>query len=446
VTARSTAQDHYVSRFSDCEAELAGCSPEWLAPVRRAAIERFATLGFPTRKNEAWKYTNVTSIVKDGFDPTPTAASSVRREDLSALLLTDTVEHSIVFINGRYAPELSTQDALPKGIELKSITEAWGDHADQLRPLFDGPDPFDRPLAALNSAFQCDGAFLRVAAGTVSELPIQILFVASAGAAGRMSSPHNVIQIDDGAKATVSIRYASLTDDAYWTNIRTQVVMGCNSELDLVSIQTEADTAIHLSSLDVQLERDSRFRSHLFSLGGRLARNEIYARLGGTGADCLLNSIFVVDGEQHIDNPTTIEHAEPHGNSREAYKGILGGHARGVFNGTVLVRQDAQQTNAQQSNHNLLISDHAQINTKPTLEIQADDVKCTHGATVGRLDEERLFYLRARGIDESTAREMLTFAFASDLPQEIPHASLRAQVTDLVAQKLRHSLEQSEKA
>jgi Fe-S cluster assembly protein SufD len=444
MTAHSAAQDHYISHFADNEAELAGDSPAWLAPVRRAAIEHFAILGFPTRKNEAWKYTNVSPILKASFNPSPSGAESVRREDLRALLLDDVIEHSIVFVDGRFAPELSACDALPEGIELRSITEAWANREEQLRPLFEGPDPLDRPFAALNSAFQRDGAFLRARAGTVSEQPIQLLFVTSPGATGFVTSPHNVIQIEDNAKAIVTVRYASLADNTYWTNTRTQIAMGSNSELDLVTIQTEADAAMHLSSLDIQQERDSRFRSHLFSLGGALARNEIHARLGGTGADCVLNGVFLVDGEQHVDNPTTIDHAEPHGSSRELYKGILGGRARGVFNGIVLVRPGAQHTNAQQSNPNLLLSDHAQINTKPTLEIQADDVKCAHGATVGRLDEERLFYLRARGIDEKAARQMLTLAFASDVPQGIPHASVRAQVKDLITQKLACSLTQSE--
>ena len=446
MTARNAAQDHYVSRFADCETELAGNSPAWLAPVRRAAIEQFATLGFPTRKVEAWKYTNVSPIAKTSFDPSPAEEKSVCRDDIRALLVDDAVEHSLVFIDGRFAPELSKQDALPAGVELQSLAHAWGDDSEQLRSLLDESDPLNRPFAALNSAFQRDGAFLRVLAGAVSEQLIQLLFVASPGAAGRVTSPHNVIWIEAGAKASVVLRYASLEDATYWTNARTQVVMGNNSELDLVTIQTEADTAFHLSSLDVRQERGSRFRSHLISLGGALARNEIYARLDGTGADCLLNGLFLIDGEQHVDNPTTIDHAQPHGTSHELYKGILGGRARGVFNGIILVRPDAQKTNAQQSNRNLLISDGAQINTKPTLEIQADDVKCTHGSTIGRLDEQTLFYLRTRGIEEHAARAMLTVAFASDVTQAIPESSVRTQVEGLIAQKLERGLSESKTA
>jgi len=446
VMTGNAAQDHYLSHFAECETELAGGSPAWLAPIRRAAIERFAALGFPTRKNEAWKYTNLTPIVKAGFDPSPAGVEKIRRDDIRALLVDDAVEHSLVFVDGRFAPELSALDTLPETIRLQSLTDAWGEHSEQLRSLLDGPDPFDRPFAALNSAFQRDGAFLQILAGAVFEQPIQLLFVASAGAAGRVSSPRNVIQVDAGAKAAVVVRYASLEGGVYWTNAQTQVLMGSNAELDLTTIQTEADTAFHFSSLDIRQERDSRFRSHLASLGGALARNEIYARLDAEGADCQLNGLFLADGEQHVDNQTTIDHSHSHGDSRELYKGVLGGRARGVFNGIVLVRPDAQKINAQQSNRNLLTSDDAQINTKPTLEIQANDVKCTHGSTVGRLDEQMLFYLRSRGLDEQRARRMLTLAFASEIAQAIPQAVVRAQVERLTTLKLERDRSEAEGA
>ncbi|MEJ2133415.1 MAG: Fe-S cluster assembly protein SufD, partial [Gammaproteobacteria bacterium] len=216
----------------------------------------------------------------------------------------------------------------------------------------------------------------------------------------------------------------------------TQILLEDDAELDLVSIQSESDTAYHFSSLDVRQERDSRFRSHQITLGGAISRSEINVRLDAPGVDCELNGLFLVDGDQHADNQTTVDHASPHGTSRELYKGILGGRSEGVFNGCVLVRPDAQKTNARQFNANLLISDDAQINTKPTLEISADDVKCSHGSTVGRLDEDALFYLRARGVDERTARQMLTVAFASEIANAIPQGSLRAQVEQLIAAKL----------
>jgi Fe-S cluster assembly protein SufD len=309
-------------------------------------------------------------------------------------------------------------------------------HPDLIRPLLDRTDSLDRPFAALNGAFQRDGAFVRVTAGASPQRPIQLLFVASSGASGRVANPRNIIRIERGAKAAVMLRFESLCKDVYWTNAMTQILLEDDAELDLVSVQSESDTAYHFSSLDIRQERDSRFRSHHVSLGGALSRSEIYARLDAPGVDCELNGLFLVDGEQHVDSQTTVDHASPHGTSRELYKGILGGRSRGVFNGSVLVRPDAQKTNAQQFNPNLLISNDAQINTKPTLEISADDAKCSHGSTVGRLDEDALFYLRARGVDERAARQMLTVAFASEIANAIPQDSLRTQIEQLVAAKL----------
>jgi Fe-S cluster assembly protein SufD len=440
------AQAHFVSRFGECEAQLAGSSPAWLAPVRRAAIERFAELGFPTRKNEAWKYTSVSEIAKASLDPEPSARDGISRDEIRALLGGDILAGVFVFENGRFAPELSSDDALPTGVEIEGLAGALDKHPELVRPLLDRADPLDRPFAALNGAFQRDGAFVRVTAGATPQRPIQLLFVASPGASGRVANPRNIILVDRGAKAAVMLRYESLCKDIYWTNAMTQVLLEDNAELDLVTIQSESDTAYHFSSLDVRQERDSRFRSHHISLGGALARSEIYARLDAPGVDCALNGLFLVDGEQHVDSQTTVDHASPHGTSRELYKGILSGHSRGVFNGSVLVRPDAQKTNAQQFNPNLLISDGAQINTKPTLDISADDVKCTHGSTVGRLDEDALFYLRTRGLNERSARQMLTVAFASEIARAIPQDSLRAQVEQLVSAKLERGRSEEEVA
>ncbi len=436
MTTLDAAQAHFVSRFEECEARLASSSPAWLAPVRRAAIERFAELGFPNRKNEAWKYTSVSEIAKASLDPEPPALTGISRDDLHELLGGDASAGVFVFEDGRFAPEFSSPTSLPPGVEVGSLAGALGEQPNLIRPLLDRADPLDRPFAALNGAFQRDGAFVRVTADATPQQPIQLIFVAGPAASGRVANPRNIIRIDRGAKAAIAIRYESRCPGVYWTNAMTQVLLEDNAELDLVTIQSESHTAYHFSSLDVRQERDSRFRSHHISLGGALARNEIHARLDAPGVDCTLNGLFLVDGEQHVDSQTTVDHASSFGTSRELYKGILGGHSRGVFNGFVLVRPDAQKTNAQQFNPNLLISDDAQINTKPTLEISADDVKCTHGSTVGRLDEDALFYLRTRGVDEPAARQILTVAFASEITKAIPQESLRAQVERLVTAKL----------
>ncbi len=446
MTTLDAAQAHFVSRFGDCESRLADAGPEWLAPIRRAAIERFAELGFPTRRNEAWKYTSVAEIAKASLDPEPPARDGVSPADIRALLGGAASQQWFVFEDGRFAPELSSDEALPAGVEIEGLAAALANQPDLIRPLLDRADLLDRPFAALNGAFQRDGAFVRVTADAAPQRPIQLLFVASAGASGRVANPRNIIRIDRGAKAAVLLRFESCCKGVYWTNAMTQILLEDDAELDLVSVQSESDTAYHFSSLDIRQERDSRFRSHNISLGGALARSEIYARLDAPGVDCTLNGLFLGDGRQHLDSQTTVDHACPHGTSRELYKGILGGHSRGVFNGSVLVRPDAQKTNARQFNPNLLLSDDAEINTKPTLEISADDVKCSHGSTVGRLDEDALFYLRARGVDERAARQMLTIAFASEIPKAIPQDSLRAQVEQLVSAKLAQSRSASEAA
>ncbi len=436
MTLSGNAQDHFVRRFADCEAQLAESSPGWLAPIRRAAIERFAELGFPTRKNEAWKYTNTTPISKAAFDPSPAGTNGITRDEVCELIGGESAECCLVFEDGQFAPELSSIDALPGGVEVRSLAHVMSEDPDGLRSLLDAKDPLDRPFAALNRAFHRDGAFVRITAGAAPERPIQLLFLATPGATGRVANPRNIIRVDAGARATIAMRYAAAGDGVYWTNAVTQVAVGPDAELDLITIQSEADAAFHLSSLDVTQDRDSRFRSHLISLGAALARSEINVRLDAPGVDCELNGLFLAAGEQHVDSQTTIDHASPHGTSRELYKGILNDRSHGVFNGKIIVRPGAQKTSAQQSNPNLLTSDRARINTKPTLEIEANDVKCTHGSTVGHLDSDALFYLRARGIEEQAAREMLTVAFASEIARTIPQATLRSQIEREIARKL----------
>jgi Fe-S cluster assembly protein SufD len=440
------ALEHFVASFAANEAVLAESSPAWLAPLRRDAIEKFASLGFPTRKNEAWKYTNVGAIAKAAFDPSPTANGAVSSGDVRALLADRAQECTLVFIDGRFDRELSTPAAQSSGLVVGSLSDALAERPTELRPLLEASDSLQRPFTALNGAFQRDGAYVRVTRGVQWEQPIQLIFVATPEAAGRIANPRNLISIDAGASAAVMLHYTSLCDASYATNAVTQVRVGVDAELDLVTIQSESDSAYHLSSVDVVLDRDSRFRSHWVSLGGALARNEVHARLDAPGIDCALNGLFVAGGEQHVDSQTTIDHASPHGTSRELYKGILDGRSRGVFNGAILVRPGAQKTSAQQSNPNLLTSNAAHIDTKPTLEIRANDVKCSHGATIGRLDDDSLFYLRSRGVDLQRARKMLTVAFASEIAQGIPQESFRTQVEKLVAEKLERNEAQPEAA
>jgi len=426
---------HYREQFARSEAGT-GAHPAWLAAVRRAAIDRFDELGLPTRKDEAWKYTPTTAIARGGFVATVDPVAQLNPDDIVRIFGSPTGDCRLVFENGRYSAPLSSPG--PSGAPLARNLGAMlcDDPGPIERSLSMGPESLVRPFDALNLAFARDGAFVAIDAAN-SGRSIELLFVATGSADGCISNVRNIIRIADGASATVSIRHASDADAArYLTNVATSVELGDGAKLDLVTVQRESEAALHLASVDVEQRRDSRFRSHHFALGAGLARSEVNTILAGPGAETSLDGLFLADGTQHIDNQTRIEHRAPHGTSSELYKGVLGGRSRGVFNGLVRVHRDAQKTSARQSNPNLLVSDRAHVNAKPTLEIYADDVKCSHGSTIGRLDDDALFYLRARGIDERAARQMLIGAFASELVDGVPGEALRARVEAWVSRKL----------
>ena len=440
MSRSDAARDHFAEQLADYQAQRGDADPAWLAPVRQAALARFDELGLPTRRDEAWKYTNPAPIVDGAFRPVAhaaPAAGGITREDVARIFGESAAQCCLVFENGQWVESLSALDGLPEAVVATGLSALLRDAPERARTLIEpAADALQRPFSALNLAFGGDGAFVRIA--ETLERPLELLFLHSPAAQGRFTSPRSWIAHEAGATATVSMRYASISadSDAYLTNAVTSVSLGANAQLDLVTVQTEARDAIHLASIDVEQQRDSRFRSHHVSLGAKLSRSEIACRLAETGADCTLNGVYVADDREHVDNQTVIDHASPHTTSRELYKGICGGRARGVFNGLVRVHKDAQKINAEQSNPNLLLSDRAQVNAKPTLEIYADDVKCSHGSTIGRLDESALFYLRARGIPARDAERMLTEAFAAEVADAIPDEKLR----DFVAAQVRAKL------
>ena len=285
-------------------------------------------------------------------------------------------------------------------------------------------DVATRSFAALNTAFAHDGAFVHIPDGMVLDAPLQLLFVSTADTLA-MSHPRVLIVAGDRSEARIVETYVGPVGQGYFTNAVTEVFVGENAVLDHYKVQDESDTAFHVASMHVHAGRSATFSSHSFSLGGRLVRNDVMALLDGEGAECTLNGLYLADGDRLVDNHTTIDHAKAHCPSHEIYKGILGGHARAVFNGKIIVRQDAQKTDAKQTNRALLLTDHAVINTKPQLEIFADDVKCTHGAAIGQLDEDALFYLRARGLTFFEARDMLIHAFAGEILDRVRIEPLR---------------------
>ena len=394
--------------------------PAWLEELRSRGAARFAALGFPTVRNEEWRFTNVAPIARAELS-LAAAAVAVDEAKLAGFPYADAAER-LVFVNGRFSPSLSRTSGLPDGVAAGSLAAAFASGDAQVERLFGGEVDIDsRAFAALNTAFAADGAYVFVPDGVVVEQPVHVLFVSVAPAgvpgagAGTMSHPRTLIVMGPRSQARVVESYVGLPGQPYLANAVTEVVVGEHAVLDHYKVQEERLDAFHIASMHVRTARSANVSSHSFALGGRLTRNDVIATLAGEGSECTLNGLYLADGDRLIDNHTTIDHAQPHCPSHEIYKGILAGKARAVFNGKIIVRPDAQKTDAKQTNRALLLSDDATINTKPQLEIFADDVKCTHGAAIGQLDEDSLFYLRARGLTLQEARDMLIHAFAGDI-------------------------------
>jgi Fe-S cluster assembly protein SufD len=437
MTAVLDEKDAYLAAFPDFEKGLQDGARGPVHRVRQAAIEHFAARGFPTTEDEEWRFTSVAPLTRVPFRPAgPQAVSPAQVERVA---FRTGPGSRLVFVNGRYAPELSARGRLPDGVLLGNLAEALKAHPDKVEPhLARHADSEDQAFTALNTAFLHDGAFLFLPRGQVLDEPVHLLFVATAPAGPAVAHPRTLIVAGTSSQARVVESYVGLGEDVYFTNAVTEVVAGENVTLDHYKLQRESRQAFHVHTLQVRQERSSTFANHAVTLGGALVRNEINAVLGAEGCSCTLNGLYLASGRQHVDNHTVIDHALPHCESHELYKGILDGHAHGVFNGKIFVRQDAQKTDAKQTNQTLLLSADATINTKPQLEIFADDVKCTHGATVGQLDAEAVFYLRSRGLGLEAARSLLTFAFANDIIGRVRVEPLRAQLEEALqaAQRL----------
>jgi Fe-S cluster assembly protein SufD len=426
---RGRAVARYVSEFERLDPLVSRDQPAWLSEVRRAAIAKFGELGFPTTRQEAWRFTSVTPVVERATSLASDGLTSVSRDFLGRMTF-DGVSALVVVVNGRFVPQLSSLSGLPPGVVVSSLKTA----------LQSQPDPLERYLtrvasyhthafAALNTAFLDDGAVVLIPAHSVLTAPIQVLFV-STGRPDSTAVSHPRLLLVAGEHSQVQIveRYAGAGDQPCFTNAVTEVVTEADAVVDHYRLQSEGAQAFHLGSVHLLAQRGSTFSSHSLTLGGSLVRNDVVATLAGEGIDCTLNGLYLVGGTSLVDNHTTIDHAMPHCGSHEVYKGILWGRARAVFNGKIIVRPDAQKTDAKQTNKALLLSDDAQINTNPELEIFANDVKCTHGAAIGQLDDDAIFYLRTRGLGFDQARAMLIHAFAGDIIQRIKIPALRAEL------------------
>ena len=412
--------------------------PAFASDLRERAFARFNDLGFPTTKHEHWRFTNVAPIAGTPFVLAPQA--EVPAAVLAPYQLASVPGPRLVFVNGRYVAQRSAVSDLPAGLEVRSLAEALATDAGALEPRLGQVAAFDhKAFTALNTALLYDGAVVRVSANTVVESPVHLLFVstgADSHAATAMSHPRVLVEAEENSQIRIVESYAGAEDARYFANGVTEVVAGPNAVVDHYKLLRDSVRAFHIASMQVQLARSANFSSHSITLGGALVRNDVDAVLTGEGIECTLNGLYLANGRRLVDNHTTIHHARPHCASHELYKGIIDDQAHAVFNGKIVVAIDAQKTDAKQTNKALLLSEDAQINTKPELEIFADDVKCTHGATVGQLDDEALFYLRSRGIGIDQARSVLIHAFASDLLNRIASVPIRAQLDTLLLQRL----------
>jgi len=410
--------------------------PAWLQSVHRAGAARFTELGFPTLRHEDWRYTNVAPLTQLPFHPAA-AGSGVTVEAVKSFTFGRIDAHRLVFVDGHYTPALSTPGNLPAGITVKNLSAALAGNAAGLEQhLAHQASGESGSFTALNSALFQDGGFVHVPAGQVLELPVHLLFISTGRAAGSTAQPRNLFIVGKNAQATVLESYVSTGDGAYFTNAVTEVVAGDNSVLEHVKFQDESLQAYHVSALHAHLGRTSNFISHSFALGARLSRNNIRTNLAGEGLEAILNGLYLTNGDQLADHHMIVEHAQPNCASHEYFNGILDGKSKGVFHGRIYVHPIAQKTDAKQTNKNLLLSDDATADTKPQLEIYADDVKCTHGATIGQLNEESIFYLRSRGIGPERARRMLIHSFAGEITERIRHEAAREEIDKLVWDRL----------
>jgi Fe-S cluster assembly protein SufD len=413
----------YLAGFEAFTNDGGRAAPQWARSLRLSAITRFEELGFPTTKNEDWHFTSVAPIAEREFEPLVGrgVTSGITRADLAPFTFGGDDWHTLVFLNGRFNAALSSAAALPDGVSVMPIARAYDELPLLLEQHLGRIASIDaHTFTALNTAFINDGAVVHVARDVEVATPIHLLFLSDEGARNGVAQPRNLVVLDRFAKATVIESYAALHGAMeYFTNAVTEAVIADGATLTHLKLQRESEQAYHVGTFDARQGRDSHLVSFSFAIGGALSRTNVYTELRGEGCGATLNGLYLGDGTQHIDHQTRIEHVEPNTYSRELYKGILDGAAHGVFNGKVFVHPEAQKTDGKQTNNTLLLSEKAQIDTKPQLEIFADDVKCTHGATVGRLDETALFYMKSRGVNARTARELLTYAFAADVLETI---------------------------
>lgn len=445
VTELAKQNNFYLEAFAALQADNAG--PPWLQRLRGNAMERFAELGFPSVKNEEWKYTNVAAIAKTDFkanSSTATASAGLDKTDLARLGAPETAESQLVFVNGELRNDLSSVAALLPSVVVTRLSEAIADERYQeivRTNLARHADYVANGFTALSTAFISEGALVYIPKGVQVQAPIQLLFISDVAGASGVNFPRVLIVAEENSSASVIESYVSTHDEAYFTNAVVEITLGEGARLEHYKVQRESTEAFHIATTMADLGRNSSYDSTTITFGAKLSRHDYGVTMDHEGAECWVDGLYLVTGSQHTDTHSVIDHRKPHCTSHQLYKGILDGSSRAVFNGKVFVRHDAQKTDAMQTNKNLLLSNEARVDTKPQLEILADDVKCAHGAAVGQIDEDELFYLETRGIHPSLGRNLLTYGFAEEVIGKIKLESIREQLDEAVLNRLNARLE-----
>ena len=430
-----SAVEPIVKHFSRMES---AAQPKWLAPLRKAGIASFADQGFPTLQDEDWRFTNVAPIAKLPFHLAgEIAVNGAETAALEESVFARLPGHRLVFVNGFFSAKLSSIKPVAGGVRIENLSAALAkDSALIEKHLGQYAHTANNTFAALNQAFFTDGAFIFVPSGVEVAEPVQLIYISSAKQNGETILPRNLVIAEANSKLTVVESYISTGNVAYFTNAVTEIFAGDNAAVEHVKLQDEAAAAFHIATIAGEFGRASNVTIHSFALGAKLSRTNIRAKLAGEGLECILNGLYLTKDEQLADHHMIVEHAQPHCASHEYFNGILDDKSKGVFHGRIYVHPIAQKTDAKQTNKNLLLSDDATADTKPQLEIYADDVKCTHGATIGQLNDESIFYLRSRGIDTDMARQMLIHAFAGEIIERIKCEPAREVIDKLVWDRL----------
>ena len=431
---------HYLDLAERFQAERAVGASAWLRSLREEGIAQLARQGFPTQALEDWKYTNVAPVREQAFVPVHTVHEASMEQAVARHALPGNGPR-LVFVDGRFVRELSRWDGAPEGLVVRGLRDALQEGEVPEGAVGARARADASAFTALNAALLEEGAWVSVAPGTVCAEPVQLLFLSRGVASLALASPRVVVRAGERSELTLVESYVGSQPGASFTNAVTEVTVEAGARVTHLKLQAESDESVHIGALHVLLGRDSVFASHVLSLGGAVARSEVHTLFGAEGGEATLNGLYVGRGTQHLDHWTNLDHAHPRCTSRELYKGVLDERSRGTFHGKVMVRADAQKTDARQANRNLLLAETASAEARPQLEILADDVKCAHGTTVGRLDEQALFYLRSRGIPRDEAERLLTFAFAQEVVAALPVAPLRAQVEEWLGRRLPGAME-----